>query len=107
MERQFDFAWLERANGRRGDNIFGEDMGVAIAVAAGWFFWFGRLDVGAFGSFGLSLLLWFGFSAIGRDALDGQLRLVRIVFAFRCHVRFLFQKEFSIKQATARTVQTA
>lgn len=85
MERQFDFAWLERANGRRRDNIFGEDMGVAIAVGAGRFFWFGRLGVGAFGSFGLGLLLRFGFSAIGGGAVDGQFRLVRIVFAFRCH----------------------
>src|SRR5262245_59256038 len=85
MEGQFDFAGFEWANGRGRNDVFSQDMSMAVTIAAGGLFRLGRYPIAAFGRFRVGLLLWFGLSASGGRAVDGQFRLVRIIFAFRCH----------------------
>jgi len=88
VEGQFDFARFEWANRGRRDDIFGKDMGMAAAIAAGRLLRFDSLAIAPFGRLGccrLRLLLWLGFSGAAGRAVDGQFRLVRNVFAFRCH----------------------
>jgi hypothetical protein len=104
MEWQFDFARFEWTNGSGGD-VFRKDVGVTIAIGAGGFFWFGWVSVAGFGRLGVGLLLRFGLFASGGRAFDGQFRLVRIVFAFRCHANFILER-FSIKQAIIRAART-